>query len=229
MKGCQLSDGGAVSMRHAAYSPGVETLGRELEGRTDQLGADLVDEATIGAAFSGHDPLYQRSVYTSRGQTFIGLAAALMHKLAVADDPEFGERLRALIPLAGYKNPRRFAIDGMGWPESAGPQRLNNHLHGRIPDVETLVQMAGALKVSVSDLVGLHNSSSAADEGMKGILRQLLELEGIPPAKADTIASTSVAARRLLEAFPEEEPLPIRAKFAARAAWLQQPTTEQDT
>jgi transcriptional regulator with XRE-family HTH domain len=168
-----------------------------------------------------HAPFYQRSVYISRGQTFIGANTLLMHKHAVANDPAFGARLKALIPLAGYKNARRFAIDGMGWPDSAGPQRLNGYLKGRVPEAETLIQLAEALGVTVTELLGLDASSSAADESLQGILRHLLELEGIPHDKADTIASALIAARQLFQAFPDEEPLPVRTKYAARAAWIQ--------
>lgn len=179
------------------------------------------EDAVFGVKYIGHDPLYQRCVYTSRGQTFIGRAAALMHKLRVANDPEFGKRLRALIPLAGFKSARRFAIDGMGWPEEGGPQRLNSYLKGRVPDVETLAQMASALRVSLPDLLGMHDANAAPDEGWKGILIHLLELEGIPSDKADTIASVSIAAQRLLRALPEDDPLATRARYAARAAWIQ--------
>lgn len=187
---------------------------------------DGAKNAILGMEMLGHAPFYQRSVYISRGQSFIGVATALLHKRAVANDPSFGARLKALIPLAGYKNPRRFAIDGMGWPESAGPQRLNQYLKGRVPDAETLVQMADALSVSVTDLLGLDQTSSSADESLQGILRHLLELEGILPDKADTIASALIAARRLFQAFPDEEPLPVRTKYAARAAWLQRQQPE---
>jgi hypothetical protein len=145
-----------------------------------------------------------------------------MQKLAVANDPAFGARLRQLIPLAGYKNPRRFAIDGMGWSEDGGPQRLNTYLKGRLPDIETTVTMAEKLKVSVADLLGLHEASSANDEMLGGILRNLLLLADIPADKADTIASASLAAQRLLLGFPDDEPLPTRTKYAARAAWIQQ-------
>jgi hypothetical protein len=212
-----------MSVGYASHAPRVETLWRQTELSPDHVVADFLDDEGVGVqVLGGHTAKYQHSVYIASGQTFIGLAAALMHKLRVAHDPEFGERLRRLIPMAGYKNPRRFAIDAMGWPETAGPQRLNGYMKGRIPDVETLVQMSEELHVSVADLLGLHDPSSSQDEGLKGILQNLLVLEGIAPDKADTIASTSLAAQRLLRAFPDEEPLPTRAKFAARAAWLQQ-------
>lgn len=229
MNGCQLRERHSEGVGDASLAPRIEALRTQLEMRPDHLAAEFVDQGAMLGEFGGHALKYQRSVYIASAQTFIGLAAALMHKLSVAHDPEFGERLRHLIPVSGYKNPRRFAIDGMGWPEQAGPQRLNGYLKGRIPDVETIVLMAGALGVSVADLLGLHSTSSAVDEGMKGILRQLLELEGIAPDKADTIANASIAARRLLEAFPDEEPLPTRVKYAAHAAWLQRQSPTQGT
>jgi transcriptional regulator with XRE-family HTH domain len=189
---------------------------------------DGLDKCVVAMKSGWHSPEYQHSVYIASGQTFIGVAAALMHKLSVANDPEFGARLRAMITLAGFKNPRRFAIDGMGWPTEGGPQRLNAYLKGRIPDVETLVGIAEALNSTVGSLLGLDQVSSASDEGMRGILRHLLSLEGIEPDKADTIASASLAAQRLLRAFPDDEPLPTRAKYAARAAWLQQQSPAPD-
>lgn len=221
MQCSQLSDGGLVGVRHASNTPCVEALRGQAEGGSDQLRTDTLNDVIIGMEFRGHAPLYQRRVYTSRGQSFIGVAAALLHKRAVANDPAFGARLKALIPAAGFKNPRRFAIDGMEWPESAGPQRLNQYLKGRVPDAETLIQMASVLGVSVTELLGLDQASSAADESLQGILQHLLELEGIQSDKADTIASALIAARRLFQAFPDEEPLPVRTKYAARAAWIQ--------
>lgn len=216
-----MSDGCAMRVRHAPLPPCIQPLWAQPEVSAQDIEADVLQDRVMSVGL-GHGPWYQRSVYTSRGHTFIGVAAALMHKLRVAKDPEFGERLRHLIPLAGFKNPRRFAIDGMGWPPEAGPQRLNEYLKGRIPEVETLVQMAERLNTSVADMLGLHSPNSVPDEGLKGILRHLLELEGIHPDKADTIASALLGAQRLLSAFPDEEPLPTRAKYAARAAWLQQ-------
>lgn len=188
----------------------------------NHLRADGANQFVMGVEIGSHASLYQRSVYISSGQTFIGTTTALMQKLGVANDPEFGQRLREAIEAAGYRNPRRFAIDGMGWDEQSGPQRLINYLKGRIPEVETLLALAEKLGTSVGALLNLQGVNSEADEGLKGILQHLLSLEGIDADKAGTIASVSLAAQRLLRAFPEDEPLPTRAKYAARAAWLQQ-------
>jgi transcriptional regulator with XRE-family HTH domain len=188
----------------------------------NHLRADGADQFVMGVEIGSHASLYQRAVYISSGQTFIGTTTALMQKLGVANDPEFGQRLREAIEAAGYRNPRRFAIDGMGWDEQSGPQRLINYLKGRIPEVETLLALAEKLGTSVGALLNLQGVNSEADEGLKGILQHLLSLEGIDADKAGTIASVSLAAQRLLRAFPEDEPLPTRAKYAARAAWLQQ-------
>lgn len=191
--------------------------------RADDVGSDGSDQGVVCVQTVNHDPFYQHSVYISRDETFICLASALMQKLGVANDPIFGERLRALIPAAGYKNPRRFAIDGMGWPDAAGPQRLNQYLKGRVPDLETAVTMADRLNVTIATLLGLSDLNFGTDETLRDILRHLLALEGIAPEKADTIASASLAAQKLMQLLPDDDPLPTRAKYAARVAWTQRP------
>lgn len=222
MQGRELSDRGPMRVRDATNSPRIQALRAKLERLPDQLGTEVFDQGIVGVECGSHAPLYQRCVYTARGQTFIGLADALLHKLRVAQDPKFGLRLRDAIARAKYKSSRQFAIEGMGWTAETGPQRLNNYLKGRIPEVETLIAMADKLNESVSDLLGLRDPSSASEAGLRDTLRHLLELAGIEPEQADTIANVSLAAQRLYQAFPEEEPAPTRAKYAARAAWLQQ-------
>lgn len=210
-----------MSVGYAPHPPSVKTLRTELELGSDEIVPDFLEQHGVGVKLGGHAQEYQRCVYIARGQTFIGIAAALMQKLRVAHDPEFGARLRRFIEQAGFRSARQFAIKGMGWPEDSGAQRLNQYLKGRIPEVETLLAMADALKAPVADLLGLNGANSSVDEGLKGILQHLLALEGIAPDKADTIANALLGAQRLLRAFPDEEPLPTRTKFAAQAAWLQ--------
>lgn len=145
-------------------------------------------------------------------------------------DPEFGERLRALIKAAGYRSARAFAIGGMGWPDDSGPQRLNNYIvKNRVPELATLIAMASALRISVPELLGHGAGSSPAEDGSHDILLHLLTLEGIDPVRADTIASSFLAAQRLYRAIPEDESLEALAKFSAHAAWLQHQPREQDT
>lgn len=177
---------------------------------------DGLQQAIVGVPLSGHAPFYQRVVYIARGQSFIGGRRPLMHSRTMARDVKFGARLKAAMIAAGFKSARKFATEGLGWSEDNGPQRLNNYLKGRVPDYETLRQLAQVLKLAPSSLL-----SEGVDDGLRDILLQLLVLEGIPDDKADTLASAALEARRLLETFPDDDPLPTRAKFAARAAWHQ--------
>ena len=229
MNACELRERAAVRVGNAALAPRIEPLWRVPEMRADDTEPDGVDQGVMCMEPLSHAPEYQRCVYISSGQSLIGRAAALMHKLSVASDPSFGERLRVLIGAAGYKNPRRFAIDGMGWPETAGPQRLTNYLKGRLPDIETGAKMAEALKINIGDLYGLDQANSENDEALLDILRNLMSLEGIPPETADTIARTSLVAQRLLQRLPDDDPLPTRVKYAARVAWTQRPNQATGT
>jgi transcriptional regulator with XRE-family HTH domain len=145
----------------------------------------------------------------------------------MAFDPVFGERLRAAIVAAGYKSMRKFTLERLHWDAGSGPQRLQNYLNGRIPDVETIGQLADATGSSVAFLLGLP-ASGADDPELRDILVHLLALADIPADTADTIASAALEGRRLLRAFPEEEPLATRAKFAARAAWHQRRSQAHD-
>jgi len=217
-----------MSVGDASDAPRVQTLRRLAEVRAYDIAADRLDQRVVNVEAFGHSSFYQRTVYTSSPQSFICSGSLLMQKLGMAEDTKFGERLRELIPLAGYKNPRRFAIDGMGWLPDSGPQRLNQYLKGRIPDLETAVEMADKLNVSIAGLLGVDDLSSGDDATLRDILRHLLSLEGIPPEKADTIASASLAAQRLLQLLPDDDPLPTRAKYAARVAWTQLPNQGPD-
>lgn len=164
--------------------------------------------------------LYQHPVDTARGQSFIPAIYALRHIGRMATQPldtAFGERLKAAIRRAGFKSDRRFALDGLKWDASNGPQRLSNYIKGRIPDAPTLRQIAAALSIPPSELL-----SGDDGAGLRDILLHLLELEGIDRDRSDTIASVFLEAKRLLETFPDEAELPTRARFAAHAAWQQQ-------
>jgi len=218
----QLSERASLGIWDATLAPRIKRLGRMAEVGSDNLKPDGVKQRVVEVEPGSHAPSYQRAVYISSGQSLIGLASELMHKLTVANDPAFGARLRRLIPVR-YKNARRFAIDGMGWPETAGPQRLANYLKGRVPDLETGVLMADKLGVTVAELYGLEQVNSEHDEALLDILRNLMSLEGIPQETADNIANASLVAQRLMLRLPDDDPLPTRAKYAARVAWTQRP------
>lgn len=215
-----------MSVGNASLAPRVKALRRLTEDGADDARANLLDQGVMGVELAAHAAKYQRSVYISRGQSFIGVDASLRQTAAVEYDKAFGDRLRALIKASGFKNPRRYAIDGLERPADSGPQRLNNYLKGRVPDVETARIMAESLNVTAMRLYGLDEANTAADVALIDILRHLLSLEGISADKADTIASASLAAQRLLQRLPDDDPIQIRVKYAAKAAWHQQQMPE---
>ncbi|MET3710378.1 transcriptional regulator with XRE-family HTH domain [Sphingomonas trueperi] len=180
-----------------------------------------------------HDANVSTPRLYSKRQSFIPASAAVMQTALVGTnanhDPNFGPRLAALIKAAGYRSARAFAIKGMGWPEDSGAQRLANYLNkNRVPDLPTLVGMAKALGISVQDLLGLQAATSPEGDGSRDILLHLLEIEGIDPARANTLASAFLAAQQLYRAIPEDESLEALARFSAHAAWLQHQPPEQD-
>lgn len=202
-----------MSVGDAALAPSVKALMAQLELGAQNGRPDLVDKLAMGMPISEHAPLYQRCVDTTSPLSFIARTSLLPDGCRMS----FGCRLKAAIKGAGYKNPRRFAIDGLGWDEQGGPQRLQNYINGRVPDRETLKLIAAKLGTSPGELL-----NESVDAGLRDILLTLLELEGIPVEKADTLASAVLAAKRLLEAAPNDGPLATRAKIAAHAVWQTQ-------
>jgi hypothetical protein len=216
----ELHECGPLLVGDAPFPPGMQRLRAQTEMRPDEVDADRLHEIVVGVPVFAHGAArYQRAVYISSPQSFMGGKHLFRHIVGMASDTAFGERLEAAIKDAGFKNPRRFAIDAMNWPDSSGPQRVQNYIKGRIPDDDTLNLMAGKLGVSPVALLGY--DPNAADAEIRDILRYLLELAGIGPGQADTIASAAFEARQLLRGLPEEGPPDIRARIAAHAAWRQ--------
>lgn len=216
----QLSDGGTVSVRNAALAPCIEALVTEAELGPDNAEPDPGHEFRVAMPWSCHGHgLYQRPVYISSADSFIAARRAFRHIVGVAKNVEFGQRLKQAIKASSYRSARRFAVDAMGWPENGGPQRLQNYISGRVPDNKTLAIMCDRLGVSRVDLLGYDPSEEDAEA--HSVLRHLLEIAGIAPDQADTIASAALEARELLRGFPEDEALDSRARFAAHAAWRQ--------
>lgn len=229
MNSRKLRESASVRVRDAADPPSVQPLWRLPKAGANDARADLLDQGVMSVKLAGHAPKYQRKVYISRGHSLIGSHDAVRHILAVQNDPAFGERLKRLIEDAGYKSARKFALEGLGWPADNGAQRLNNYLRGRIPNIEIAALMAGKLGVTVMALYGLDDTHSEPDAALADILRHLLALEGIAPERADTIASASISAQRLLGVLPDDDPLPVRLKYATHAAWHQRPHPEPRT
>jgi transcriptional regulator with XRE-family HTH domain len=94
--------------------------------------------------------------------------------------------------------------------------RFHNYVTGyRTPDLDTVMRMANALGVTTDYLLGF----SLELPDMAGIVRRLLELEGMDPVRAEAVAETSQEALQLLLALPDEGDAQTRSRIAAQAAW----------
>lgn len=103
-------------------------------------------------------------------------------------------------------------------------QRLNNYIQGRRPpDIESLVKIAKALRVSADWLVGL---SDAIPTDSRTVILRLLELDGMSQARAEAIADAAARALQLLSSLPDEGEARTRALLAAQAAWQMRPPSK---
>lgn len=94
--------------------------------------------------------------------------------------------------------------------------RFHNYYSGyRRPDLDTLMRMADGLKVTTDYLLGF----SLELPDMAGVVRRLLELEGMDSVRAEAVADTAQEALRLLLALPGDGDAPTRSRIAAQAAW----------
>lgn len=94
--------------------------------------------------------------------------------------------------------------------------RFHNYYTGyRKPDLDTAMRMAKALKVTTDYLLGFNLDLP----DMAGIVRRLLELEGMDSVRAEAVGETAQEALRLLLALPDEGDAQTRSRIAAQAAW----------
>jgi transcriptional regulator with XRE-family HTH domain len=94
--------------------------------------------------------------------------------------------------------------------------RFHNYYTGyRKPDLDTAMRMAKALKVTTDYLLGFNLDLP----DMAGIVRRLLELEGMDNVRAEAVGETAQEALRLLLALPDEGDAQTRSRIAAQAAW----------
>lgn len=208
-----------MAVRNPPLAPGIKALMAQIELAPHERRTDLINKLAMGMGVFEHGPMYQQLVDAASGFSFIAGESDFLHCFNVG----FGQRLRAAIKAAGYKSERKFALD-LGWDPGSGPQRLSNYiLKGRIPDRDTLKQMAAKLKTTPEALL-----NEADDAALRDILLHLLELEGIPLDKADTIATAFLVARRLHSAAATEGDSQMRARLAAHFAWQSQPHQEPD-
>lgn len=101
-------------------------------------------------------------------------------------------------------------------------QRFGNYANGkRTPDLKTLVTIADGLQTTPDALLGLNGGR---DEELTDILCRLLELEGLDPARAHTIAEAAAATHRVLKALPPADDSADRLRIATQAVWTTQQT-----
>jgi transcriptional regulator with XRE-family HTH domain len=94
--------------------------------------------------------------------------------------------------------------------------RFHNYFTGyRTPDLDTLMRIAKSLGTTTDYLLGFN----AEVPDLAEVVRRLLELEGMDPARAEVVAETSQEALRLLLALPAEGDARTRSRIAAQAAW----------
>ena len=130
-----------------------------------------------------------------------------------------GERLRSRIEALGISQAEAARRCGLSAP------RFNNYVAGRRPpDVNTLMDMARALNTTTDYLLGF---SVIEPPDMAGIVRRLLELEGMDAERAGVIAETAQEALLVLSALPDEGDADLRSRIAAQAAWQLHGGTKQ--
>lgn len=199
-KGYSLNEG------DAPISPVVEGLRAKIELRPDFIRANFVDEEAIGVGFFGHAPIYQRSVDDAIVQSLIARKRALMHISPMM----LGDRIRAAYESMGISQAE--AARRCEW----SPQRFGNYVKGkRPPDIQSLIKIADVLDTTPDALLGI---SEQSDDELRDILGRMLELEGIDPARAYTIAEAVTATQRVLKALPEDQS-EHRSRMAAQAVW----------
>jgi len=98
------------------------------------------------------------------------------------------QQLQAILDHRGLSQTDAAELCGMS------VARFHNYLDGsRRPDLDTLMRMAKALRVTVDYLTGF----SLELPDIEAVVRRLLELEGMEPARADVVAETAQEALRL--------------------------------
>lgn len=95
--------------------------------------------------------------------------------------------------------------------------RIGNYVQGtRPPDIATLAKLARALQTSTDWLLGLSESRPL---DVRAVVFRLLQLDGMPEARASLLAEVASKAVQLLAALPGEGDNRTRAHLAAQAAW----------
>lgn len=202
---------------NASGPPCVQALKGQAELVSHQLAANALNDFGVGVSDCVHTPQYQNAFDISSGFDFISTPRLTAHIFGVS----FAERLTSAWKAAGFKSERQAALAC-----EVSPQRFNSWTSdkGTRPDHLTLERVARVLKTTPRMLLNEED-----EPALKGILLHLFQLEGIPDDRADNLANVVIEARRLLEVFPEDAPLDVRASHAALAAWRQRQSPPRGT
>ena len=128
----------------------------------------------------------------------------------------------ASMKTVGQRIRQRFEELGITQAEAAraagcSTARFGNYVTGiRQPDLETLARIATSLRTTTDWLLGL---TDAAPVDIEIVIRRLLELDGMPIARATVISQAAEEAIRLLASLPANGDAQTRALLAAQAAW----------
>lgn len=218
----QFGEADALGERNAACTPCVETLAAQTEPFSDDSATELVNQGAISVSMSRkHDTTVNAAFANSNTETLIEInndppSTADMGDLAKT----VSERIRARMEERSVK-PADLARS-VGYT----PQRLNNYIHEktpRLPDVESLVKIAQALKTTPDALLDL-NEVTPQDvnhlvEAVPPAVLRLLELEGLALERAEAIAHVVQKVLLVLAAFPSDGFDPNQSRQVAQTAW----------
>jgi len=162
----------------------------------------------VSLTYRGH----KRDVYKRQPDMMIAINRP---SLSMINMSSFGERIRERLDILSIDQAE------LARATDLSPQRLNNYVQGRRPpDVDSLVRIAKALRVSTDSLLGLSDVPSV---DIEALFQRVLEYDGMSEARAAVIAKTASQAVQLLYSFPDEGDARSRAHFAAHAAWQAKP------
>jgi len=207
MNSGHTGDFGAVGVWNAALLPKEVALRTEAKlaaHRADHFAA--IKQRPMIVDFA-HGPAYQRSVDDARPKSFISTRRALKHKPVMT----IGQRIRQAHQRLGLSQAEAARRCGFS------VQRFGNYVTDkRLPDLTALVTIARALETTPDELLGV---SATGDQELSDILGRLLELEGLNPDAARTIAQAASATRQVLQSLPGDHEDHDRSRMAAQIVW----------
>lgn len=203
----QSGESYALAKGHSPNPPVTQNLRTEREVSTHIYRAHFVDNFAMCMSMSHdppiHAPLTDGNTSSLLDQHGEALSFGVMEQVA--------ERIRQRIAEMDVNQSDIAKAAGLS------SQRFGNYVQGtRTPDIFVLARIARVLGVSTDWLLGL-NEAGAVE--IKPVVLALLGLEGLPPERAEAIASTVQAALRILAGLPAEGDIALRSRTAALAAW----------